>query len=84
MIIAYNLCYSTCLGEVPVSPKQQENRKMGCSSYPLPAGLLASIGADNIFVAPNNVMFVKRNVKEGVLPMMLREILQTRGKFKDS
>jgi hypothetical protein len=39
---------------------------------------------DNIIVAPNLNCFVKPNIKEGLLPKMLREILNTRIMVKKS
>lgn len=37
-----------------------------------------------LFVAPNKVAYVRKEVREGVLPRLLSEFLQTRIMFKDS
>lgn len=39
---------------------------------------------DNIIIAPNLTCFVKPHIKEGLLPRMLREILNTRIMVKKS
>ena len=39
---------------------------------------------ENIIVSPNNVAFVKRSVREGILPRMLSEVLNTRIMIKKS
>ena len=39
---------------------------------------------DNVHIAPNSVAYVKSNVRRGVLPAMLEEILNTRIMVKDS
>lgn len=73
MIIAYNLCFSTCLGKIKLG-----NKRLGTlSQYALPQGLLSTLGKD-IFVTPNGVMFVKETVCAGILPRMLHEIISTR------
>lgn len=91
MIIAYNLCYSTCLGLVPDAESVSEEalwQSMGVTNIKLPPGLLASIGSENINIAPcsssKGVMFVKPNIRKGVLPTMLTEILETRKMVKKS
>lgn len=79
IVIAYNLCFSTCLGRV--ASALEAARKFGCDQLPLPPGLLAflSAGADTTpFLAPNDVMFMPATARLGVLPRMLREILETR------
>ncbi len=63
MVIAYNICYSTCLGKL--QPGEDA------------AGQGAD-GSDSIWVTPNRVRFVAPSVRRGVLPHLLREILQTR------
>lgn len=84
MIIAYNLCYSTCIGRPahcrasPTAPIQ-----LGCGVYALPPGAVLGEkdrppGADGLIVAPNGVGFVSPDVRPGVLPRLLREILDTR------
>lgn len=91
MIIAYNLCFSTCLGHVPGPTDQVKqgalHQRLGCTSFKLPLDVLNSIGSENINIAPSDrsdgVMFVKPNVRAGVLPAMLKEILETRKMVKD-
>ncbi|CAN6575672.1 unnamed protein product [Malus baccata var. baccata] len=73
MIIAYNLCYSTCLGKVVPS----EANTLGVSSFsPDPHDL--HILKDQILLTPNGVMYVPEKVRKGVLPRLLDEILSTR------
>lgn len=72
MIIAYNLCFSTCLG------KLSKNKRLGTiEQFNLPKGLLNDL-KDDIMITPNGVMFVKNNIRAGILPRMLTEILETR------
>lgn len=99
MIIAYNLCFSTCLGKIfsfrgkNVNAKQQ----LGVlSQYEIPGNstedadgddeLLGFFSkfSDQITITSNGVMFVKPNVRAGVLPRMLKEILETRIMTKQS
>ena len=75
IIIAYNYCYSTCLGKMG---KDHSNKKLGCSSLHLPAGLLKILGMNNIIVSPNEIMYVHSKVRTGILPRLLQEILNTR------
>jgi DNA polymerase zeta len=79
MIIAYNLCYSTCVGRVAHSTAD-EPIKLGCSKYAAPTDILAGgrPGARGLAIAPNGVAFVPADVRPGVLPRLLREILETR------
>ena len=84
-IIAYNLCYSTCVGRSPHSQPLEEDGApprvtMGCCEYAAPSDALAGgrPGADGLTIAPNGVGFVPHSVRPGVLPRLLREILETR------
>ena len=75
-MIAYNICFSTCLGRlehntVGVMPK------LGVKAYAPPAGCTAQHQRD-VYVSPNGVMFMPSNRRRGVLPRMLQEILDTR------
>ncbi|XP_042428340.1 DNA polymerase zeta catalytic subunit-like isoform X2 [Zingiber officinale] len=71
MIIAYNLCYSTCLGKVLPS----KTNVLGVSSYSADA-LFKNLNEQ--LLAPNGVMYVPSKVRKGVLPQLLEEILSTR------
>jgi DNA polymerase elongation subunit (family B) len=73
IVIAYNLCYSTCLGKLVTGVKQ--------------FGVMSQFKADleerdDMMITPNGVMFVKDSIRSGVLPRMLREILNTRVMIK--
>ncbi|XP_051908620.1 DNA polymerase zeta catalytic subunit isoform X3 [Hippocampus zosterae] len=82
IVIAYNYCYSTCLGHVDDLGTPDEF-KFGCTSLRVPPQLLYQLRND-ISVSPNGVAFVKSSVRKGVLPSMLEEILRTRIMVKRS
>ncbi|MBZ3873081.1 DNA polymerase zeta catalytic subunit [Sciurus carolinensis] len=82
IVIAYNYCFSTCLGHVENLGKYDEF-KFGCTSLKVPPDLLYQIRHD-ITVSPNGIAFVKPSVRKGVLPRMLEEILKTRFMVKQS
>ncbi|KAM4693357.1 LOW QUALITY PROTEIN: DNA polymerase zeta catalytic subunit [Discoglossus pictus] len=82
IVIAYNYCYSTCLGNMENLGKFDE-LKFGCTSLRVPPDLLYQIRHD-ITISPNGVAFVKASVRKGVLPRMLEEILKTRIMVKQS
>uniref|UniRef100_A0A9L0SMF6 DNA polymerase zeta catalytic subunit n=1 Tax=Equus caballus TaxID=9796 RepID=A0A9L0SMF6_HORSE len=82
IVIAYNYCFSTCLGHVENLGKYDEF-KFGCTSLRVPPDLLYQIRHD-ITVSPNGIAFVKPSVRKGVLPRMLEEILKTRFMVKQS
>ncbi|XP_010854900.1 PREDICTED: DNA polymerase zeta catalytic subunit isoform X2 [Bison bison bison] len=82
IVIAYNYCFSTCLGHVENLGKYDEF-KFGCTSLRVPPDLLYQIRHD-ITVSPNGIAFVKPSVRKGVLPRMLEEILKTRFMVKRS
>ncbi|XP_069830948.1 DNA polymerase zeta catalytic subunit isoform X2 [Dendropsophus ebraccatus] len=82
VVIAYNYCYSTCLGNIENLGKCEE-LKFGCTSLHVPPDLLHQLRHD-ITVSPNGVAFVKASVRKGVLPRMLEEILKTRIMVKQS
>lgn len=82
IVIAYNYCFSTCLGHIENLGKYDEF-KFGCASLRVPPDLLYQIRHD-ITISPNGVAFVKPSVRKGVLPRMLEEILKTRLMVKQS
>ncbi|CBI36804.3 unnamed protein product, partial [Vitis vinifera] len=73
MIIAYNLCYSTCLGKVAPSKADV----LGVSIYSPDPHALHDL-KDQILLTPNGVMYVPSKARKGVLPRLLEEILSTR------
>uniref|UniRef100_A0A1A7XY61 DNA polymerase zeta catalytic subunit n=2 Tax=Iconisemion striatum TaxID=60296 RepID=A0A1A7XY61_9TELE len=82
IIIAYNYCFSTCLGHVD-SLGTPDEFKFGCTSLRVPPELLHQLRND-ITVSPGGIAFVKSSVRKGVLPSMLEEILSTRIMVKNS
>jgi DNA polymerase zeta len=90
VIIAYNLCFSTCLGRI--SGGSAENgealnsiisKRMGVVNYDLPVGMVSSL-KDDIYCSANGVMYVKPELRIGTMPRMLHEILETRVMIKES
>ncbi|KAH9937686.1 uncharacterized protein B0H18DRAFT_1081794 [Fomitopsis serialis] len=80
IMIAYNYCYSTCLGRVTDFKGQY---KFGVTDLRQPAGILATL-EDHINVAPNGIMYVKQDVRKGLLGRMLTELLDTRVMIKQA
>lgn len=73
MIIAYNLCFCTCLGNVVPS----KANTLGVSSFSPDLHVLRDLKQE-ILLTPNGVMYVPSKVRKGVLPRLLEEILSTR------
>ncbi|EKM61040.1 uncharacterized protein PHACADRAFT_204189 [Phanerochaete carnosa HHB-10118-sp] len=80
VMIAYNYCYSTCLGRV-VDFKGQN--KFGVSELHQPPELLKTL-EDYINISPNGMVFVKPAVRKGLLGRMLTELLDTRVMVKQA
>ncbi|UZJ54097.1 hypothetical protein CBS101457_003417 [Exobasidium rhododendri] len=80
IMIAYNICYSTCLGRIS---KFRDTWKLGFSTNELPRGLLTLLEKDS-FVAPNGLLYVKSKVRKSLLSKMLIELLDTRVMIKAS
>ena len=59
IMIAYNYCYSTCLGKVDGKRK----KKFGVTDLEVPDGLFGLLGEDRTFLAPNNVAYVTKDVR---------------------
>lgn len=80
IMIAYNICYSTCLGRIS---KFRDTWKLGFTEHELPRGLL-SLLEEHCFVSPNGLLYVKPKVRKSLLSKMLTEILDTRVMVKGS
>ena len=86
IIIAYNYCFSTCLGRVEYLEKNS-SQPFEFGAYQLrvsPQKLKYYLDNDLVNISPCGVAYVKSSVREGVLPRMLREILDTRLMVKQS
>ncbi|XP_034102434.1 DNA polymerase zeta catalytic subunit [Drosophila albomicans] len=84
MIIGYNYCFSTCLGRVE-HLGSSTTFEFGASQLRVSRQLLQQLLERNLVtVSPCGVVFVKREVREGILPRMLSEILDTRQMVKQS
>ncbi|KAJ3013423.1 DNA polymerase zeta [Thoreauomyces humboldtii] len=81
IMIAYNYCYSTCLGRV--QSVGAPHRFGVVADYEVPAAFVEAY-KDHINVSPNGMAFVKNHVREGTLRRMLSEILDTRVMIKKS
>ena len=95
MMIAYNICYSTCIGKLPPLGAQGEAAKgaaevthqLGGLPLSRPAALLSSLlssNASSLWVSPSGTVFTTPAVRQGVLPLLLRDILQTRVMVKQT
>ena len=84
VIIAYNLCYSTCLGKIAKNNEDigTTRKRLGAlDDYSLPPGVLGELKGQ-LNLSPNEVMFVQRSTRQGILPRMLTEILEARIQVK--
>lgn len=73
-MIAYNYCYSTCLGRIV---NWRGMNKMGFADFKRTPGLLELV-KDKLNIAPNGMMYVKAEMRKSLLAKMLGEILETR------
>ncbi|KAF2007195.1 DNA polymeras-like protein zeta catalytic subunit [Amniculicola lignicola CBS 123094] len=74
VMIAYNYCYSTCLGRIV---SWRGRNKMGFMDFKREPQLLELV-KDYINIAPNGMMYVKPEMRKSLLAKMLGEILETR------
>ncbi|KAL5119469.1 DNA polymerase zeta [Pleosporales sp. CAS-2024a] len=74
VMIAYNYCYSTCLGRIV---SWRGRNKMGFMDFKREPQLLELV-KDHINIAPNGMMYVKPEMRKSLLAKMLGEILETR------
>ena len=101
MIIAHNICFSTCIGRILGDAADARNpfwdealpQRLGVLDAYRPdwSGLLRLLrralrsgfrARDHLQVLPNQTVFVRSALREGLLPRMLREILETRMMLK--
>ncbi|KAI8870854.1 DNA/RNA polymerase, partial [Ramicandelaber brevisporus] len=83
VMIAYNYCYSTCLGRQQQQQQHSHIKRLGVTGYQPEDGML-SLLKDDVIIAPNGVAFVKPHVRCGTLGRGLAEILDTRVMIKSA
>ena len=83
VIIAYNLCFTTCLGKLKAEVQTGPSETLGFMPFKPLADECKRMGS-GIFTTKNNVSFVPKSVRTGILPRMLQEILETRVMVKSS
>ncbi|KAG8629506.1 hypothetical protein KVT40_003371 [Elsinoe batatas] len=74
VMIAYNYCYSTCLGRIV--PWRGTN-KLGFADFQRSPRILELV-KDHLNIAPNGLMYVRPEMRKSLLAKMLGEILETR------
>ncbi|KAJ1969188.1 DNA polymerase zeta [Dispira parvispora] len=80
IMIAYNYCYSTCLGPLVADSV----RKLGVTQLEVPPEVLAVlISHCHVQVAPNARMYVKSALRKSTLAKMLAELLDARIMVKE-
>ena len=83
IVIAYNYCYSTCLGRV-LDLESKTSHTFGCSQLHIDEKEVKRLLRSNsVHVSPCGVAYVKKNIRHGVLPKMLSELIITRAMVKD-
>ncbi|KAF8337368.1 uncharacterized protein EI90DRAFT_3279675 [Cantharellus anzutake] len=80
VMIAYNYCYSTCLGRIRLFKGKNQ---LGITELNLPEGLIEYL-KDYIHIAANGLIYVKPSVRKSLLAKMLEELLDTRVMVKQA
>ncbi|CAG9858268.1 unnamed protein product [Phyllotreta striolata] len=84
IIIAYNYCFTTCVGRVECLGKKGAF-KFGATELRVSRNRLKKlIERNQLNFSPCGVGFAKKEVRDGIMPRMLREILDTRLMVKNS
>merc|ERR1719461_555384 len=84
--MAYNYCYSTCLGHIVDHMNNGQLGQpfpFGCTHLKISPRNLEKLRG-NVNFSPGGIGFVKPAIKKGILPQMLQEILETRIMVKSS
>ena len=87
MIISHNLCYSTIFGKMRRGINGDVDSSERLGFVPYSEALTAEWAhkfSNDTFLAPNGSAFCSREQREGILPMMLKELLATRQMIKRS
>lgn len=84
IIIAYNYCFTTCLGRVEHLGKNCPF-EFGATQFKISRSKVSKLLEDDqLNFSPCGVAYVKPEIRKGILPQMLQEILDTRLMVKQS
>ena len=93
IIMAYNYCYSTCLGRVvqeyedggiiSTADLRHTPYKFGCTRLKISPKRLSLLQGKLNF-SPGGIAFLKAEERKGIIPIMLEEIIKTRLMVKRS
>lgn len=79
IMIAYNFCYSTCLGKLGYRGLES---KLGVMRYEPEKSTMQEVSKD-IEIAPNGVLYVQDHRRKSLLAKMLHDLLETRAMVKE-
>ena len=82
IMIAYNYCFTTCLGRVQHLANTGAY-PFGCTQLTISPQRLEAL-KNHVTISPGGIVFLKPNVRKGILPKMLQDILNTRIMVKQS
>ncbi|KAL6933461.1 hypothetical protein ACO0R3_002568 [Hanseniaspora guilliermondii] len=84
IMIAFNLCYSTIVGDCSLLNENSEKMLGANKNYDYQKGFLKHIGLNNLFHTINGDLFVTENKRKGILGKMLTNLLETRVMIKST
>ena len=82
IMIAYNYCFTTCLGRIQ-NLGNPGPYQFGCTQLRISPERLKAL-KDQFTISPGGIVFLKQEVRQGILPKMLNDILNTRIMVKQS
>ena len=91
-MISNNMCYSTILGSVEEIVQENGKVRLGVANpmnvhfsqvFPNPDIDISEL-REKLFVSPNKIAFLKKTVRQGIIPSILSEFLMTRIMIKQS
>ncbi|KAL5288058.1 REV3L family protein [Megaselia abdita] len=84
VMMAYNYCYSTCLGRVEHLGSNSPFEFGAAQLRVNPKTVKQLLELNEINISPCGAVFVNPRIREGILPKMVKEILDTRQMVKQS
>ncbi|CAI4232377.1 unnamed protein product [Auanema sp. JU1783] len=89
MIIAYNYCFSTIMGKVDhlelSTSTSEKTLELGAMKYDVnPLTIVETVASRQFRCSPLSASFVTKEARDGLIPIMLREVLGARIMIKNS